>query len=69
VAQLPWFLTKFLVPLLYSGQMMEKYCPETGPQNTGTMWMVFGLIAIISPITLILMRKWMLKGFKTSHEG
>ena len=22
VAQLPWFLTKFLVPLLYSGHMM-----------------------------------------------
>jgi dipeptide/tripeptide permease len=69
VAQLPWFLTKFLVPLLYSGQMMERYCPETGTQNTGTMWLIFGLIAIVSPITLILMRRWMSKGFKTKHEG
>jgi MFS family permease len=29
VAQLPWFLTKMLVPLLYSGWMMDRYCPET----------------------------------------
>ncbi len=68
VAQLPWFLTKFLVPLLYSGQMMERFCPESGVQNTSMMWLIFGLIAIVSPITLFLARKWMLKEFKTKHE-
>jgi len=65
VAQLPWFLTKFLVPLLYSGHMMELYCPETGPQNTGTMWLIFGFIAISTPILLFLAKGWMKKGFKT----
>lgn len=69
VAQLPWFLTKFLVPLLYSGQMMERYCPVTGPQNTQTMWFIFGLIAIISPIALWLARSWMTKDFKTRHSA
>ncbi|HVN49329.1 MAG TPA: MFS transporter, partial [Bacteroidota bacterium] len=49
VAQLPWFLTKFLVPLLYSGQMMERYCPADGSKDTGSMWFIFGLIAIVSP--------------------
>jgi MFS family permease len=67
VAQLPWFLTKFLVPLLYSGRMMEHYCPANGPQNTGTMWLIFGLIAIISPISLWLAKGWMMKDFKTGH--
>jgi POT family proton-dependent oligopeptide transporter len=66
VAQLPWFLTKFLVPLLYSGEMMERYCPAGGFLNTGAMWFIFGLIAIITPITLLLVRKWMMKNFKTT---
>ena len=69
VAQLPWFLTKFLVPLLYSGQMMEKYCPAEGVKDTEMMWFIFGLIAVISPLALWLSRTWMLKGFKVKHAG
>ncbi len=65
VAQLPWFLTKFLVPLLYSGQMMERYCPAEGSKDTGTMWLIFGFIAVITPVSLWLARKWMMKDFKT----
>lgn len=62
VAQLPWFLTKVLVPILYSGKMMDIYCPAEGIQNTEMMWFIYGLIAIVSPITLILAKKWMGKG-------
>jgi MFS family permease len=68
VAQLPWFLTKFLVPLLYSGQMMERYCPADGPKDTGTMWLIFGFIAVMSPLALWLARSWMLKDFKVRHK-
>jgi proton-dependent oligopeptide transporter, POT family len=68
VAQLPWFLTKFLVPLLYSGQIMERYCPAEGPKDTGHMWLIFGIIAVMSPILLLIARKWMMKDFKTKHE-
>jgi hypothetical protein len=57
------------VPLLYSGQMIERYCPVTGPQNTQTMWFVFGLIAIISPLALWLARSWMIKDFKIRHNA
>ena len=65
VAQLPWFLTKMLVPLLYSGWMMDRYCPAEGPKNTQFMWFVFGCIAICSTILLILARGWIGKDFKT----
>ena len=68
VAQLPWFLTKFLVPLLYSGHMMEIYCPESGLKNTEVMWLIFGFIAITTPILLLLAKSWMKKGFKVKHE-
>ncbi len=59
VAQLPWFLTKVLVPLLYSGWMMDRYCPDQGPKDTETMWLIFGFIAITSPIMLIVAKSWM----------
>ncbi|RPJ49243.1 MAG: MFS transporter [Candidatus Latescibacterota bacterium] len=65
VAQLPWFLTKVLVPLLYSGWMMGRYCPADGPKNTEFMWLVFGCIAISSSLMLFLARGWIGKDFKT----
>lgn len=66
IGQFPWFLTK-VVTSLYSGWFLMNYCPEdVAPQfmNTQTMWFLYGLIAIISPIGLFLSRKWMMKGFK-----
>lgn len=65
VAQLPWFLTKMLVPLLYSGTILERYCPAAGPKDTQTMWLIFGCIAIASPILLLLAKGWIGRDFKT----
>ena len=68
VAQLPWFLTKVLVPALYSGWMMDRYCPapETGrPANTEPMWHIFGFIAMASFVRLVLAKNWIGKDFKT----
>ena len=68
VAQLPWFLTKVLVPALYSGWMMDRYCPapETGrPVNTEPMWLIFGFIAMASFVLLVLAKNWIGKDFKT----
>jgi hypothetical protein len=64
IGQLPWFLTKVLTGL-YSGWFIANYCPrpETGlPQNTEFMWLVYGFIAMISPVALLLAKNWMQKG-------
>jgi len=66
IGQFPWFLTK-IVTALYSGWFLMQYCPsETPPSqlNTETMWLIYAGIALISPVGLILARKWMVKGFK-----
>jgi proton-dependent oligopeptide transporter, POT family len=66
VGQFPWFLTKVITGF-YSGWFLMQYCPiETPPSqmNTQFMWFIYGLIAIVSPIGLVIARKWMLKGFK-----
>ena len=70
VGQFPWFLTKVITGF-YSGWFLMQYVPrDVSPadMNTGTMWFIYGMIAIVSPIGLILARKWMLKGFKVKHE-
>jgi len=66
IGQFPWFLTK-VVTSLYSGWFLMHYCPEgVAPSlmNTESMWLIYGFIAIISPIGLILAKNWMIKGFK-----
>jgi MFS family permease len=71
IGQFPWFLTK-IVTSLYSGWFIMKYIPEGVPQeqmSSETMWLIYGFIAIISPVALLLAKGWMMKGFKTKHEG
>jgi MFS family permease len=65
IAQFPWFLTKVLVPLLYSGFMMDRYCPAEGPKSTEFMWLVFGFIALSSSVMLVVAKGWLGKDFKT----
>ncbi len=64
VGQFPWFLDKVITGF-YSGYLLEKYCPKGVPPSethTGTLWFIYGLIAIITPISLWLAKNWMSKG-------
>jgi len=67
IGQFPWFLTK-VITSLYSGWFLMNYSPADTPPaelNTETMWLIYALIAMVSPVGLVLARKWMRKGFKT----
>jgi MFS family permease len=69
IGQFPWFLTK-IVTSLYSGWFLMNYCPADTPpalMNTEMMWLIYGFIAVISPVGLFMARGWMMKGFKTKH--
>ncbi len=71
IGQFPWFLTK-VITSLYSGWFLMKFCPANVPpdqMNTETMWFIYGIIAIISPVALFIARNWMKKGFKIRYEG
>ena len=64
IGQFPWFLTK-MVTSLYSGYVIAHYCPKPGlglPMRTGSMWLMYAFIAMVSPVALVLARKWMAKG-------
>jgi POT family proton-dependent oligopeptide transporter len=69
IGQFPWFLTK-VVTSLYSGWFLMHYAPDgmlPSQMNTETMWFIYGCIAMVSSIGLILARGWMMKGFKTKN--
>ena len=67
-ANIPWFMVK-AVAGLYTGRMMERFCPAEGALHTETMWLIYALIAMASPVGLILARKWVLKGFPRPGEN
>jgi POT family proton-dependent oligopeptide transporter len=63
-ANIPWFMIKALAGL-YTGKMMERYCPAGGPFQTETMWFVYALIALASPLGLVLASRWVQRGLQT----
>jgi MFS family permease len=63
VARLPWFLTKMITGL-YAGWFLMRYTPEDGVLQTGTMWFWHGVIAMMTPVLLVLATRWMQKSFK-----
>jgi dipeptide/tripeptide permease len=70
VAQFPWFLTKMFVPI-YSGAALARWCPDPakGPLNTTPMWLIFGGVAMLTSVLLILAKGWLGRDFKTSSAG
>jgi hypothetical protein len=62
-ALLPWLLAKWTTGW-YAGAMLSVFCPETGPRHPGTMWAIYGCIALISPIGLWLARDWLDAGLR-----
>jgi hypothetical protein len=67
LANVPWLLAKGTTGL-YSGWVLATFCPKDVPPDqlrTGTMWLIYGCIAMLSPIGLWLARKWVLAGLHT----
>jgi POT family proton-dependent oligopeptide transporter len=68
IGQFPWFLTK-LITASYSGYFIANYVPQPDSglaQKTGEMWLFYAIIAMISPITLLLVKKWMMTSMTKS---
>jgi len=70
IGQFPWFLTK-MVTGFYSGFFVAKYLPnpDTGlPTHSGPMWLIYALIAMVSPVALILAKGWMQDGMQKKRS-
>ncbi len=68
VAQLPWFLTKLLAPLLITGWTLQRYCPAEGELQTGKMWLIYASIAMTSTVMLVLAKNWIGSSIQTASK-
>jgi hypothetical protein len=57
LSYVPFFFPKLFVGT-FSGVLLARYCPETGPRNAQTMWLVIALIALIAPVGLLVLRRF-----------
>lgn len=64
LANLPWFLAKFTTGL-YSGSMIAHFMPKDADMaakaaGSSEMWLIYAIIACVSPVLLIVFRKWLM---------
>lgn len=68
VANLPWFVAKTTTGF-YSGFVLERFCPEKGDKHTEIMWLIYGVIAMITPVGLMLARRWVMDGMREAPKA
>jgi MFS family permease len=57
LSYLPFFVAKFFVGM-FSGLLLTRYCPETGPRDSQTLWLIIALTTLITPVGLLLLRRY-----------
>lgn len=57
ISYLPFFVAKLCVGM-FSGVLLSRYCPETGPRNSAMLWLVIALTTTLAPIGLVIFRRW-----------
>ncbi len=57
LSYLPFFLAKLLVGM-FSGVLLARYCPETGPRNSPMLWLIIALTTTVAPVGLVLLRRF-----------
>jgi MFS family permease len=57
LSYLPYFLAKLVVGM-FSGNLLARYCPETGPRDSQTLWLIIALMTMITPVGLLVLRKF-----------
>jgi len=58
IGQFPWFLTK-VVTGFYAGWFLKQYCPADGPKQTELLWLIYAIIAMVTPVALFAARRWL----------
>jgi hypothetical protein len=57
LSYVPMLLGKLLIGT-FSGMLLARYCPETGPRHSQTLWLMVALTSLIAPVGLITLRRY-----------
>lgn len=52
LSYVPFVLAKVMIGL-FSGQSLMRYCPETGPRHSETLWLIVALLSLVAPVGLL----------------
>ena len=57
LSYVPFLLAKLMIGTFLS-TLLARYCPETGPRHSQTMWLMVGLTSLIAPVGLLTLRRF-----------
>jgi MFS family permease len=57
LSYVPLLLPKLLIGI-FSGQSLMRYCPETGPRHSETLWLIVALFSLVAPVGLLTLRRY-----------
>lgn len=60
-ANFPWFVAKTTAGI-YSGYLLQQWVPAQGPQNPAMLWGCYLTLALLTPLSLTLLRGWLTQG-------
>lgn len=64
LSYVPLLIGKLITGAVFGG-LLEFYCPANGPRNPSMMWAVIGMMVLIAPAGLLVLRKWI----RVTEEG
>jgi MFS family permease len=56
LSSLPMFFAKMAVGPM-SGYLLAHYCPAQGPRHSGVMWGIIGVITLVGPVLIVMLRR------------
>lgn len=71
LANVPWLLAKSTTGF-YAGWLLTRFCPADTPRDalhSETLWFIYGCIAMITPIGLLVARKWVMAGLQVKSKA
>ena len=64
LSYIPLLIGKLITGAAFGG-LLAKYCPEVGPRDPATMWLIIGLMVLIAPVGLFVLRRFI----RVKEEG
>jgi MFS family permease len=64
LSYVPLLIGKLITGAAFGG-LLARYCPETGPRDPGTMWLIIGLMVLIAPLGLLVFQRFI----RVKEEG
>lgn len=64
LSYIPLLIGKISTGLAFS-QLLNRYCPEQGPRDSATMWLIIGLMVLVAPVGLLCLQRFI----RVKEEG